>query len=187
MKRYFYLESIFVLSIMLTGCVTVFVPVDTPTPAPTAIILATLPPPTSTPTAAPTKVQPAPICSVSPSAGVCTAPSAAMLSKSCVKKIPYTLVALSPGSTFEVVDSGITCKDEGLRGGQQQISCTGQQLYSYTLKVCDPVCAAVPLTTDLDRCSDGYGYSAEAGCCWPTSALEAGCVLYKVDIGFCPQ
>lgn len=187
MKKYFYRAVIFVLSILLTGCLTVFVPVDTPTPAPTAIVLATLPPPTKAVTATPTAIQPAPLCSVDPLVGACSVPSAAILSKSCVKKIPYTLVAFPPNSTFEIVEPGMTCKDEGVRGGQQNISCTGQQLYSYDLKICDPACSAPQLEADIGQCSEGYGYSAAAGCCWPTSTLEAGCVIFKVDIGFCPQ
>lgn len=186
MKNYYYLLSVLVLSLMLTGCVTVFVPVDTPTPPPTAIILVTLPPPADTPTALPTKVQPAPICSVDPRAAACSAPTAEELSKSCIKKVPYTLLALSPSATFEVVEKGLTCKNEGLHAGQQQVSCSGQQLYSYDLKVCDPACSAPALVTGTGQCSDGYGYSASASCCWPTSALEPGCVIYKVDIGACP-
>ena len=64
---------------------------------------------------------------------------------------------------------------------------TGQQLYSYELKVCNPACDAAPLVTDAKRCANGYGYSAAAGCCWPISTVETGCVIYKVDIGACLQ
>ena len=186
MKSKYLLASVFVLACLLTGCVTVFVPVDTPTPAPTAIIVATLPPPTRTPVASPTQFQFAQTCSADPLAEVCSRPSVGILSKSCIKKVPYVLLGLTPGSTFEVVSPGMTCKDEKVHGGVQQVSCTGQQLYSYELKVCDTACSTLQLETDTDQCPHGYGYSAAAGCCWPTSVLEAGCVIYKVDIGACP-
>ena len=185
MKRSCSFRAVLFLAFLLTGCITVFVPVDTPTPPPTTIILPTLPPPTQTLVSSPTSVPFAPLCSVDPLASACKPPTVSTLSKSCIKKIPYSLVALPPGSTFEIVEPGMTCKDEGLRGGQQQISCTGQQLFSYELKVCDSSCYAAHLEADTTQCQDGYGYSSAAGCCWPTSALEAGCVLYKVDIGAC--
>jgi len=185
MKGNFTLVSVFVLTFMLTGCVTVFVPVDTPTPAPTAIILATNLPPTETLVPPPTSVQFAPFCSVDPLAAACSSPSVAELSKACIKKVPYTLVALPPGATFEIVGTGMTCKDEGLRAGKRNISCTGQELTSYNLKVCDPACSAALLETDTGQCPEGYGYSAAAGCCWSVPTLKAGCVIYKVDIGGC--
>ena len=177
-----------ILAHLLTGCITVFVPVVTPTPppTPTAIVIPTLPPsPTATIVPSPTAIQPAPVCSVDPFAGACTDPSLSGLSKSCIAKVPYTLVGISPGSTFEILDAGMTCRDEKVRGGVQQYSCTGEQLFSYEVKVCNAACGAQPLEMDSARCDAGYGYSAAAGCCWPTSALEAGCVIFKVDIGGC--
>jgi hypothetical protein len=187
MKGKLGLVSGIIFAVLLTGCVTIFVPVDTPTPPPTAIIIQpTAPPPTETLVPTPTAIQLAPLCSVDPLAIACSAPKAATLSKSCIKKVPYTLMALSPGSSFETTEAGITCRDEGLRGGQQQISCTGQELISYELKVCNTTCSiAGLLETNSNKCPDGYGFSSEAGCCWPTSA-EVGCTTYKVDIGACP-
>lgn len=185
MKGNFTLVSVFVLTFMLTGCVTVFVPVDTPTPAPTAIILSTNPPPTETLIPSPTSVQFAPFCSVDPLVTTCSAPKVKTLGKSCNKKIPYTLVALPPDATFEIVETGLTCKDEGLRAGERNISCTGQELVSFDLKVCNPACFAASLETDTGQCPDGYGYSSAAGCCWSASA-DTGCVTYQVDIGGCP-
>jgi hypothetical protein len=109
-----------------------------------------------------------------------------MLNKSCNKKVPYTLVGISPGATIEVLDKGLTCKDEKVWGGVQQYSCTGEPLYSYEIKVCAAACSAPPLDLETERCPKGYGYSAAAGCCWSTTALEVGCVIYKVDISSCP-
>lgn len=183
MKGKIYFASVLVLASLLTGCITVFVPVDTPTPGPTAILLATLAPSPQSSTVSPIPQQ-APVCSSDPLSDDCSLPSASMLSKSCIKKIPYTLLGISPGASFEVTDPGLVCKDEGLRGGVQQVSCTGQQLTSYEIKVCNSLCNAA-LETDGSQCAEGYGYDAAAGCCWPIPDLETGCILYKVDIGGC--
>ena len=169
---------------LLAGCITVFVPVNTLTPPPTPIPLTTLSLPTKTLSASPTSIPQAPVCSADPLAGACSVPSAGTLSKSCIKKVPYTLVGISPGSSLEILDAGMTCKDEKVRAGVQQFSCTGQQLISYDIKVCNSTCTAA-LETGTGQCAEGYGYNAAAGCCWPVSDVEAGCIMYKVDIGGC--
>lgn len=67
----------------------------------------------------------------------------------CVRKIPYTLLALSPDATFEVgrlegivptpvVDSNsneISCEGVGTFRDKQVVVCRGPQLYSFTLHV----------------------------------------------------
>ncbi len=169
---------------LLAGCVTVFVTVEPPTPSPTSIILSTLPPPTDPVVASPSPAPFTPACRADPLVEACSAPTAGMLSKSCIKKIPYTLVGISPGATFEILDAGMTCKDEKVRGNAHQYSCTGRQLYSYHVRVCNPDCAAA-LAADSGQCPAGNGFSESAGCCWPLPAAEAGCVTYKVDIGGC--
>jgi len=186
MKWRYTLAFVFILAIFLTGCITVFVPVNTPTPAPTAIVLPTLSPPTETlvPTIIP--IQPAPKCSVDPFAGACTDPSVGTLNKTCNKKIPYTSVGISADATFEVLDAGMTCTDEKIWSGVHQFSCTGEPLHSYRVKVCTASCSAPPLDMIAGRCPTGYGYSSAAGCCWPIADIEPGCVIYQVDIGACP-
>jgi hypothetical protein len=186
MKWQYSLAFGFILALLLTGCITVFVPVNTPTPVPTAIVLPTLSPPTETlvPTIAP--AQPAPICSVDPFAGACTDPSVGMLNKTCNKKTPYTGLGISAGATLEVLDEGMTCTDEKIWSGVHQFSCTGEQLHSYRVKVCNTSCSVPVLDTSTGRCSMGYGYSVEAGCCLPLADIsEIGCVIFKVDIGGC--
>lgn len=178
MKKALFLGGIFLSA--LTGCITVFVPVDTPTPFPTIIPLSTASPPPASPTALPF----APFCAADPLAGACSEPTIAILSKSCIKKIPYTLVGISPGSTLEVLDAGMTCKDEKERGRFHQYSCSGQQLHSYRIKVCNPACTAL-LTAESGQCPPGYGFNESANCCWPLGGADAGCVTYKVDIGGC--
>ena len=183
------LIALLILSVFaLSACSSVFVPVATPTLAPPPILpAATNPPPPIQPVvASPTTLQSAPMCTADPLAAVCTPPLVEERDKFCVKKIPYALLALPVGSTFQPAQAGLTCTDEGIRDGMQMVSCSGTRLYSYQLKVCNPACsAAAPLTANASQCPAGYGYSAGANCCWPMPAPDAGCQLFKVDIGTC--
>lgn len=133
----------------------------------------------------PTLEQEAPLCTSNPLAGACSVPTVSVLSRFCVKKVPYTLLGIPPSATFQALDEKLKCKDESIRGDVRQVSCTGQELYTYEIKVCDVNCASAQLADGGGRCPEGYGYSAEANCCWMPSTLEAGCVIYKVDIGAC--
>jgi hypothetical protein len=188
MKHNSALIAMLILSVLaLSACNSVFVPAPTPTPAPTAILPTSAPPPIQPVVASPTaSVQSAPLCTVDPLALACTPPLVEERDKFCVKKIPYALMALPVGTNFQPADSGLTCTDEGVRDGMQMVSCTGKRLVSYDLKVCNSTCsAAAPLTTGTAQCPQGYGYNAAAGCCWPMPAPDAGCKLFKVDIGTC--
>ena len=176
------------LSLLLSGCLTVFVPVDTPTPGPTALEFPTLQPTSqSLETALPgaTQAQSAPMCAVDPLVTSCAAPNVEQRDKFCVKKYPYVLIAAPPGVTFEPASVGLKCTDEGIRGGDQIISCTGPELLSYNLKICNAACNASLLDTASGKCPTGYGYALEGGCCWPVPAEDAGCILFKVDVGTC--
>ncbi|MBV6396340.1 MAG: hypothetical protein HFACDABA_01938 [Anaerolineales bacterium] len=185
MKRLPHFLSVSV-SLLLTGCLTVFVPVETPTPTPTAQPTAagapTMPPITAA--APPTQAQSAPVCSVDPLVASCAAPQVEERSKYCVEKYPYVQFAVEPGVTFESLSPDMKCSDQGIRGGDQVIACTGQYLIAYDMKVCSAACSASALIVD-DRCAQGYGFSADAGCCWPLPTDDAGCVLVKVNIGAC--
>lgn len=190
MKRAsFFALALLTLSVLLSGCLTVFVPVSTPTPGPTAIPLPTLAPTIASPleTALPASSQQpsAPMCAVDPLVTSCAAPAVEQRDKFCVKKYPYVLIAAPPGVTFEPATEGLKCTDEGLRGGDQIISCTGPELLSYNLKICNATCNASLLDTTSGKCAAGYGYSAEGGCCWPVPVNDSGCILFKVDVGTC--
>jgi len=175
----------------LSGCLSVFVPVETAAP---------VQPTVSSPTRAPSVIQSvvpaatldtasqsAPLCATDPLISACSAPLAQERAKFCVKKIPYTQIAMPVGTTFEPVDPLLQCTDEGIRGGMQVITCRSIQTnYSYDLKVCNSACsAASALTVGTGQCSDGYGYSASGACCWPMPTTDSGCALFRVDIGTC--
>jgi hypothetical protein len=67
----------------------------------------------------------------------------------CVKKIPYTLLAVPEDATFEIVQpegplptvrpgystSEIACESAGIFRGQQVIVCRGPDLFSFNLTI----------------------------------------------------
>jgi hypothetical protein len=186
MKRYHFAILLFALSILLTGCLQVFDPVPTNTPPPTAIPLPTQVPPTLTEAPIePTPTQLITTCNVDPLVSACAAPKVDERDKYCVEKMPYVQFAMAPGVTFEPSDPGLKCADQGVRGGEQMIACTGQSLIAYDLKICNAACNSSALIEDPTKCAEGYGYSAEAGCCWPMPTTDSGCVLIKVNLGAC--
>jgi hypothetical protein len=179
--------TLLTLSLLLVGCVSVFVPVQPPvtqTALPTVLLPTNPPPPVQS--VVPPTASSAPLCTADPLAAVCTPPTLEERDRHCTKKIPYTFLVIPPGSTWEPVESGLQCGDEGVRGGMQMISCTGQNLYSYDLKVCNSTCSAgATLMAGTAQCPDGYGYHPAGNCCWPMPAPDFGCKVYTVNIGTC--
>ncbi len=101
---------------------------------PTASPAATSTPrPTNTPP--PTAVTQAFFCvwdaTPTPSLPACRLPEAEERDRFCVRKVPYTLIALPEGDAYRVLTPGIVCTDAGLKRGVQLVTCTGPQSYSF--------------------------------------------------------
>ncbi|MEW5938983.1 MAG: hypothetical protein AB1750_04925 [Chloroflexota bacterium] len=185
MKRYAFIATFLVLSVLLAGCLQIFVPAPTATLPPTAIPPATLAPTQTLQVLLPTDTQLAPVCAVDPLLAACAVPQVEERAKYCAEKLPYVQFAMAPGVTFEPLDPALRCTDEGIRGGEQVITCTGQPLIAYDLKICNAACNPSALTVDPSKCAEGFGYSPEAGCCWPLPTDDQGCVIVKVNVGAC--
>lgn len=123
-------------------------------------------------------------------AGGCAAPEVEMLdNKYCVKKVPYAIMAVPAGTTYEPLDADLECTDQMHSDGKLRITChSGEELWSYDLKLCNGACAAPQLDMNSGQCQEGFGYDAANGCCaQPAAGGEAGCMVYQVDIGACPE
>lgn len=154
-------------------------------PAPTPI------PPTVAPAepVEPTQPQYAPFCEAA--ATSCAAPTVEMLdNKYCIEKVPYAIMSVPAGTTYESLDPDMECVDEVV-SGTTRITChslTSKQLWSYDLRVCDGSCSAPALQTGTGQCPEGYGYDPTNTCCaQPAPAGSDGCTTYRVDIGACPE
>ena len=146
--------------------------------------------PTQPPAAAePPQQQFAPFCETA--ATGCEAPSVEMLDNSyCIEKVPYAIMSVPAGTTYESLDPDLNCVDQLHSDGNLRITChsvTSKQLWSYDIKVCNSACAAPALQMGTDQCPEGYGYDAANTCCAaPSPSSGDGCITYQVDIGACP-
>jgi serine/threonine-protein kinase len=153
-----------------------------PVPSPTVIIPTSTFVPTST-TAPVTET-----ASAIPFAPACAAsiaiptPEVKETNKICVEKKPYTAISVPEGAIFESLDEKMTCVEEATSNGRTVISCTGRQLYSYNLKVCVP---PVVSNTDPGKCPQGEIFEAADQCCSVPPAEDAGCTVFRVNIGAC--
>lgn len=137
----------------------------------------------------PTQPQYAPFCDAAPAG--CAAPTVEMLdNKYCVEKVPYAIMSVPAGTTYEPLDADMDCVDQLHSDGSLRVTChsvTSQQLWSYDIKVCNGACSAPALDMGTGQCPDGYGYDAANTCCAaPSPASGDGCTTYTVNIGACP-
>ncbi|MCA1899235.1 MAG: protein kinase [Chloroflexi bacterium] len=146
-------------------------PLESPTPLPTATVFA--------PTAEPSPLPLAPACDSELSIPT---PSVRETNKICVEKKPYTAVSIPQGASFESLSPAMSCIEETTSNGRAIISCTGQQLYSYQLKVCSPLPV---LESASDKCGADLVYDPGGQCCRSAPAAGDGCVVFKVDLRAC--
>ncbi len=181
--------------VLVVGAACVPSPTNVPSvrAMPTASPAATSTPrPTNTPP--PTAVTQAFFCvwdaTPTPSLPACRLPEAEERDRFCVKKVPYTLIALPEGDTYRVLMPGIVCTDAGLKRGVQLVTCTGPQSYSFLLEICNPSCAALPTptrdtTVPSEICPPGFNYLSDRACCQAAGGASLGCVTLKFATRAC--
>jgi hypothetical protein len=166
---------------------------ETETPLPTAqpTETATLPPlPTETAIPATPTVVFAPVCEpgaalVSTPVG-CQLPIAEERSTFCTSKVPYNLIVMNEGTTYQVLNEGFRCLDEGVSDGKQRISCTGPMSTGFQLRVCDPACAIPTVQAELTQCPQGYIFDTVQGCCTQElQPVEQGCIVLSLGTKSC--
>jgi hypothetical protein len=151
-------------------------------------------PPTTTPSdpasEPPTQPQFAPFCQSAPTG--CEAPTVTLLDENyCVEKVPYVIMSVQAGTTYESQDPDMECVDQMHNDGTLRVTChslSNKDLISYDLKVCNSACSGPALQMGTGQCPEGYGYDSANMCCAaPAPASSDGCTTYKVDIRVCPN
>ena len=177
---------VLISSLLLLSACNMATETETP-PAPkieTVIVVVTATPPAEA-TLSPTETEsPPPLCPVDPEL-FCELPEAEVRDEFCINKVPYILMVFPKGTSFDVEDEGFTCTDEGIRGGEQMVSCYGPQLYSFDLKVCNAACVPNGAVLEQGSCADGYGYDSSNDCCMRLPTTESNCKVIQVDLGAC--
>jgi len=156
------------------------IPTNTPTEIPTLTAVPATLPPTEAETVTASVIPFAPACDAGITIPV---PVVKEINKVCTKKIPYTFITIPEGATFESLNPAMTCARETTNNGNTIISCKGQQVFSYQLRVCTP---PVLSSDDLGKCSPDSTYNSANQCCAAVSQQEAGCTEFKVDLRSCP-
>ncbi len=85
----------------------------------------------------PTQPQYAPMCQAAPA--TCEAPTVEMLdNKYCIEKVPYAIMSVPAGTTYESLDPDMVCVDQMHSDGSLRVTChsvTSKALISYDLKL----------------------------------------------------
>jgi hypothetical protein len=111
-------------------------------------------------------------------------PVIALFNKGCTKKLPYTIITIPQGATFESQSPDMVCTDSGVSGGKRQLSCTGKENFSYDLRVCNPVPTPISSGSAGGSCLPGTSYDSANKCC-ASPEQESGCTIFKVDLRTC--
>jgi hypothetical protein len=155
-------------------------PTDTTTPVPVATEF--IAPVTSTP-------EFAPFCELDAGSNLtpqCQLPIAEQSSVFCTNKIPYNLIVINTGSTYEVISEGFKCSDAGMKDDRQMITCTGPMASTFGLRVCDPACAIPTVQAEITQCPQNYYYNDLQGCCSQEPQLtDQNCVLLRLETKSC--
>lgn len=181
---------------LLTACGASVQAADEPTPVEEQPTVSE--PATSLPTAAqvetiepatPTQPQYAPFCETAAANG-CEAPEITMIDpKYCVDDVPYVIIAVAPGTSYQSSDPDMRCIEEMHNDGNLRITChslSGKDSWSYDLLLCNSACTAPALQMETGQCPDGYGYDPGNSCCTaPAPSSSDGCTTFTVDLRVC--
>jgi hypothetical protein len=188
---YFLLAMTVFVVLFASACGSPPAPATQAAPPPAEVVPTQAPPEVVEPSQPPAATAQtfAPACQAAPS---CAAPDVTDIAGEknyCVEKIPYQNIAVEPGTTFESLDptGEFKCQDSGtVVDGKNIITCAGQQLVAYELKLTSSACAANALATGTGQCQEGLGYDAAQNCCAPLDAAATGSVTITVHMGACP-
>ena len=164
---------------------------ETPLPTPSLAETATLsPPPTETLVPFTPTPEFAPVCEPDaasiPTPADCQLPIAEQSSIFCTNKIPYNLILINEGATYEVLSEGFQCTDAGINNGKKIVTCTGLMGSSFELKVCDPACAVPTVQAEITQCPQSYIYDNLRGCCTQElGPVDQNCMILNLATRSC--
>ena len=161
------------------------IPTEEPTNTEIPAAPEVLPPVASTPKFAPF-CEPSSANVLTPTPSQCQMPIAEQSSVFCTNKVPYNLILINEGSTYESLNEDIECSDAGRKDGKQMLTCTGPMGFSFELRVCDPACGIPPFQAGTTHCPQNYNYNEFLSCCEQTPhPSDANCVTLSLQIKRC--
>lgn len=140
---------------------------------------------TSTPKFAPF-CEPSSANVLTPTPSQCQMPIAEQSSLFCTNKVPYNLILINEGATYESLNEDIACSDAGRKDGKQMLTCTGPMGFPFELRVCDPACGIQPFQAGTTHCPQDYNYNDFLRCCEQTPhPSDANCVVLSLETKRC--
>jgi hypothetical protein len=113
------------------------------------------------------------------------APAVRETAKDCIKKHPFTTVSIPLAATFESLSPDMRCTIAKTQDKDVLVTCTGQELFSYQLKICNP--KPVITVSGAGQCPEGADYVQVNQCCVRPAAADAGCTTFQIDLKSCTQ
>jgi hypothetical protein len=116
----------------------------------------------------------------------CQLPVAEQSSVFCTNKVPYTLILINAGATYEVLSKGFKCTDAGTKDGKERVTCTGMMASSFQVRVCDQACVIPTIQAEITQCPLEYNYDNLRGCCTQgPQASDQSCTVLNLTTGSC--
>jgi hypothetical protein len=121
-----------------------------------------------------------------PTPSSCRLPIAEAGSSFCNKKVPYNLIYINAGATYEVLTPGFRCSDEGMKDNRQLLTCIGPMASNFGVSVCDPACAVPTIPANITQCPPDFNYNDLQGCCTQEpKQINQNCVTLSIESTTC--
>jgi hypothetical protein len=133
----------------------------------------------------------APVCEISVAstlaAPLCQRPVAEESSSFCMNKVPFNLISMNPGTSYELLTQDFLCSDAGMKDGRQLLMCTGPMGVPFEIRACgQPACALPTAPAELSQCQQGFWYDESLGCCaFVPQPVEQSCVVLSLKAKRC--
>jgi hypothetical protein len=133
----------------------------------------------------------APICELSVAstlaAPLCQRPIAEQSSAFCMNKVPFNLILVDAGATYELLSEGFECSDAGMKDDRRALMCSGPMGISFELRACGQQACALPtLPAEISQCPQGFWYDEPQGCCaFVPQPVEQSCVVLTLETKRC--
>jgi hypothetical protein len=104
-----------------------------------------------------------------------------------MNKVPFNLIFIDAGATYEVLSDGFECSAAGMKDNRQMLMCSGPMGTSFELKACGQQACALPtLSAEISQCPGGFLYDEPLGCCaFIPQSVEQSCIVLTLETKSC--
>lgn len=100
-----------------------------------------------------------------PSASACELPELGVQRNYCEGRVGFATITIPDGASYRITTPGYRCSD-AVVNGERLVTCSGPDLSSGKLSVCNDSCSSAPSETGAPvECDPGYGLDSSGGVC----------------------